>query len=41
MNERDFDNYITHCLNCLSGNIDGIVIAIDKDIEKAEEGKLK
>lgn len=41
MNERDFDNYITHCLNCLSGNIDGVVITIDKDIEKAEEGKLK
>lgn len=41
MNERDFDNYITHCLNCLYGNIDGVVIPINKDIEKAEEGKLK
>lgn len=41
MNARDFDKYITHCLNCLNGNIDGVVISINKDIEKAEEGKLK
>ena len=36
-NERQFDGYIVHCLNCLHGNIDGIVISIDKDIEKAQE----
>lgn len=35
-NERDFDKYIVHCINCLHGNIDGIVISIDKDIEKAQ-----
>ena len=40
MNERDFDNYIVHCLNCLRGNIDGVVIPINKDIEKVEEGKI-
>ena len=37
INERNFDNYIVHCLNCLRGNIDGAVISIDKDIEKAQE----
>lgn len=37
VNERKFDCYITHCLNCLYGNIDGTVISIDKDIEKAQE----
>lgn len=37
VNEREFDNYIVHCLNCLHGNIDGVVISIDKDIEKAQE----
>lgn len=36
MNERDFDNYIVHCLSCLYGNIDGVVISIDEDIEKAQ-----
>lgn len=36
-NERQFDGYIVHCLNCLRGNIDGVVISIDKDIEKAQE----
>lgn len=36
MNEREFDNYIVHCLNCLHGNIDGTIISIDKDIEKAQ-----
>lgn len=32
-----FNNYIVHCLNCLHGNIDGIVISIDEDVEKARE----
>jgi len=35
INKRDFGDYIVHCLNCLHGNIDGVVISIDKDIEKA------
>lgn len=35
-NEREFDKYIVHCLNCLNGNIDGVIISIDKDIEKAQ-----
>lgn len=34
---EEFDNYIVHCLNCLHGNIDGTVISIDKDVEKARE----
>jgi len=33
---ENFDRYITHCVNCLHGNIDGVVISIDKDIEKAK-----
>ena len=33
---NEFDGYLVHCLNCLHGNIDGIVISIDKDIEKAQ-----
>ena len=33
---EEFDSYIVHCLNCLNGNIDGVVISIDKDIEKAQ-----
>ena len=37
VDERKFDCYITHCINCLYGNIDGVVISIDKDIEKAQE----
>lgn len=37
VNESKFDGYIVHCLNCLHGNIDGIVISIDKDVEKAQE----
>ena len=36
MNEHEFDNYIVHCLNCLNGNIDGVVLSIDKYIEKAQ-----
>lgn len=34
---RRFDNYIVHCINCLNGNIDGTIISIDKDVEKARE----
>lgn len=41
VNNSDFDNYIVHCLNCLNGNIDGVVISINKDIEEAKEEKLK
>lgn len=36
MNERELDNYIVHCLNCLHGNVDGIAISIDEDIEEAQ-----
>lgn len=39
VDDRELYNYITHCINCLNGNIDGIVISIDKDIEKAREEK--
>jgi hypothetical protein len=41
VDDRELYNYITHCLNCLYGNIDGIVISIDKDIEKAREERDK
>jgi len=37
VNKRDLDRYITHCLNCLHGNIDGTIISIDEDVEKARE----
>jgi hypothetical protein len=34
---ENFDRYITHCLNCLHGNIDGVVIAIEQNVEAARE----
>lgn len=41
VDDRELYNYITHCINCLYGNIDGIVISIDKDIEKAREERAE
>lgn len=35
-NIEDLKGEFVHCLNCLNGNIDGVVISIDKDIEKAQ-----
>lgn len=37
VNESKLDSYIVHCLNCLNGNIDGVVISIENDIKKAQE----
>lgn len=37
VNERNFDNYIVHCLNCLHGNIDGSVISIEYDRGTSKE----
>lgn len=41
VNGYKFDSYIVHCLNCLHGNIDGVVISIDKDIEKAQADSVE
>lgn len=40
VNEKKFDTYIVHCLNCLHGNIDGVILSIDKDIEKVMKEEL-
>ncbi len=29
LNERDWDTYLTHCMNKLNGNLDGVELELD------------